>query len=170
MRSVILHFFIWFYQFTLISIFVTLAFLINYYKSIHIFNFVKCLRLALFHFILLCISFIIQFCFIIDFLLYLFPIFLISFNFDFNRYSISIPLLNNCNLVFIFKLAWIFNFQPLYDMFFSAFQNNKWNRFANKEKVTNFGFEPTPVISLLLLAQCNVPVRANDVKRKDHPG
>ena len=74
------------------------------------------------------------------------------------------------NLVFVFKLAWIFNFQPLYD--FSVhlqFPNNKWNQFANKEKVTNFWFELTPVISLRLPVHYNVPVKVNDLKRKDHP-
>ena len=57
-------------------------------------------------------------------------------------------------------------------LFFSVhlqFQTKKRNRFANKEKVTNFGFEPTPVISHRLPVQCNVPVKVNDLKRKDHP-
>ena len=35
--------------------------------------------------------------------------------------------------------------------------------------VTNFGFEPTPVISIRLPVECNVPVKVNDLKRKDHP-
>ena len=43
------------------------------------------------------------------------------------------------------------------------FQNNKWHRFAKKEKVTNFGFEPPPVISLWLPTQCNIPARVNDL-------
>ena len=49
---------------------------------------------------------------------------------------ITFTQLYNCNLVFILKLAWMFNFQPLYDVFsvHLQFQNNKWNRFANKEK------------------------------------
>ena len=38
------------------------------------------------------------------------------------------------------------------------FQNEKRNRFADKENVTNFGFEPTPIISLRLPAQYNVPM------------
>ena len=158
---------------------------------IHIFYFVKCLGLALFHFIFSYVSVSIQFCFIILtlFISNISHIFL----FDFNRYSISIfststqllssqvylfiydfkrdkyhtkrwtvnlliftkykcaiwqngpscheiisyyhvLLLLNCNLVFIFKLAWIFNFQPSFDVLsvYLQFQNNKWNRFANK--------------------------------------
>ena len=69
--------------------------------------------------------------------------------------------LYDCNLVFIFKLAWIFNFQPLFD-FFSVhlqFQNNK--RYHQQRKVSNFGFEPMPVVSLRLPAHCNVPVMIN---------
>ena len=41
-------------------------------------------------------------------------------------------------------------------------QNIKYNRFANKGKVTNSGFELTQVISLRLPAQCNVPERVSD--------
>ena len=36
-------------------------------------------------------------------------------------------------------------------------------------KVTNLGFKPTPVITLQLPVQCNVAVKVNDLKRKDHP-
>ena len=71
--------------------------------------------------------------------------------------SVTFTLLYNCHLDFIFKL---------FDIFFSVhlqFQNNKWHRFANKGKVTNFKFEPTPVISLRLPAQWNVPVRENNL-------
>ena len=52
-------------------------------------------------------------------------------------FHIIICYLYNCNLVFVFKLPWIGNFQPLYNVFsvHLQFQNNKTNRFANKEKV-----------------------------------
>ena len=37
------------------------------------------------------------------------------------------------------------------------------------KKGTNFGFEPTPVISLRSPVQCIVHVKVNVLKREDHP-
>ena len=57
-------------------------------------------------------------------------------------------------------------------MFFQCIYNSKIiNETGSpiEKKVTNFGFEPTPVISPRLPAQCNVQVRVNDLERKDHP-
>ena len=88
MCTIILHFFYLILSFALISIFVTLTFLINCYKLTYIFYFVKCLGLALFHFIFSYISLGIQFCFII-LTLFIPDISHIPL-FDFNRYSISI--------------------------------------------------------------------------------
>ena len=48
-------------------------------------------------------------------------------------------------------------------MKYDKVQDNKRHRFAIKEKVTNFGSELTPIISVQLTAQCNVPVRVNDL-------
>ena len=39
-----------------------------------------------------------------------------------------------------------------------------------KKKVKNFGFEPTPVISLRLSAYCDVPVGVNDLNLRLEEG